>query len=628
MIEMMRNKAASWVAKILAFLLILSFAVWGIGDMVRGPIEGDVIAKVGGTEISQKELNNQVRSLVSIMRRQLGGNFDAQQAAKLGLIDQTVDQLINTRLLQLEAQNLGLGVGEDLIRQTIFEDQRFRTRGNKFDRLTFNRFLRQEDLSEAKYVELLKQEIAQKQITNALRASSYAPKSLVNILYKYRNEKRIAEIINIPYGNPSKVRSPSEAELIKFYKENPESFTAPEYRNITAIFLDPVEVAKELSPDQAKVKEEYEFRKVSRSVPERRYLEQLLFQDKAKANSVYKNSQSVKNFSFASKEFSKILTDLGNLRIQDLPTALGEAAFKLRVNGITKPIQTGLGWHVLHIKKITPGKTPSFNSLKAEIRRDLAREIAVDKIVNLTGKLDDTLAGGATLETAAAMVFTKIIRFKAVDSLGNNPQGKPVTGLPDSSLFLEKIFSTPKGETTNIEETQKGEFFVLKVEAITPPKLKPMSAVRKEIAIFWKQNQVRLNAKTKAKLLQKAAKMSSTLTKKAKTIGYSIYTSQPVSRFANPQNSKVPSSILGPLFKAKQKDIVIAPSNDGYLVAQVKEIIAAETNKTKAKTESLKTQLQNLVAADAVGQYLSALRRPYPVTIDQKAVTQAIIGRQ
>ena len=155
-----------------------------------------------------------------------------------------------------------------------------------------------------------------------------------------------------------------------------------------------------------------------------------------------------------------------------------------------------------------------------------------------------------------------------------------------------------------------------------------MSAVRKEIANFWKQDQVRLNAKTKAKILQKAAKMSSALSKEAKTTGYSIYTSQPVSRFANPQNSKIPSSILGPLFKAKQKDIVIAPSNDGYLVAQVKEIIAAETNKTKAKTESLKTQLQNLVAADTVGQYLSALRRPYPVTIDQKAVTQAIIGRQ
>ena len=80
--------------------------------------------------------------------------------------------------------------------------------------------------------------------------------------------------------------------------------------------------------------------------------------------------------------------------------------------------------------------------------------------------------------------------------------------------------------------------------------------------------------------------------------------------------------------KTKPKEIFIAPSNDGYIVAQVKEIIAAEIDKTKAKTMSLKSQLQNVVAADTVRQYLSALRIPHPVTIDQKAVTQAIIGRQ
>ena len=44
MIEMMRTKAASWIAKILAFFLILSFAVWGIGDMFRAPTGGEVVA--------------------------------------------------------------------------------------------------------------------------------------------------------------------------------------------------------------------------------------------------------------------------------------------------------------------------------------------------------------------------------------------------------------------------------------------------------------------------------------------------------------------------------------------------------------------------------------------------------
>jgi len=624
---MMRNKAGSWVAKILAFFLILSFAVWGIGDVVRGPVSGDVIAEVGGTEISRTELSNQVKSLVSVMRRQLGGNFDAQQATQLGLVDQTVDRLVNSRLLHLDAQNLGLDAGEELIRRTIFDDQHFQTRGGKFDSLAFKRFLRQEDLTEVRYIDLLRQEIVQRQITNALRSSSHLPKRLINILYKYRNEKRIAEIVKIPYGNPSDLISPTEAELIAFHKEHPESFTAPEYRNVTAIFLDPVEVAKEFSPERKRIKEEYEFRKESRSIPERRSLEQLLFQDEAKANSFFAKSQSGKLFSVTAKEFSKTSTDFGNLRKRDLPAAVGEAAFKLATNGITNPIKTALGWHVLHVKKIIPGKTPSFDSLKAEIRLDLAREIAVDKIVKLSSKLDDTLASGATLENAAATVFTKILKFVAVDSTGKNPHGKLVSGLPTSPLFLEKIFTTPKGETTNIEETQKGEFFVLKVEAITPPKLKPMSAVRDKIVGIWKQNQVRAVAKNKAKTLQKAAKSGSSLADEAKSKGYSIKTSKPVSRFIKPRDSKVPDSLLRILFEAKQRDVVVAASNEGYLVAQIKEIISAEIDKNKAKTDSLKTQLQNLVSADTVEQYLSALRKPYPVTIDRKAVTQAITGR-
>ena len=160
--------------------------------------------------------------------------------------------------------------------------------------------------------------------------------------------------------------------------------------------------------------------------------------------------------------------DLGNLRKQDLPPKVGDAAFKLALNGVTSPIKTALGWHVVHVKKIEEGRTPTFDSLKAEITRDLAREMAVDNIVKLTGKLDDALAGGASLEDAASAVSAKVLKFAAVDSTGKGPDGKPVSGLPKSPLFLEKIATTPKDETTNVEETQKGGFFVLKVMGITP----------------------------------------------------------------------------------------------------------------------------------------------------------------
>jgi len=616
MIEKMRTKAASWVAKILAGLLILSFAVWGIGDVVRGPVVGDVIAEVGDTEINRTELSNQVRRLLSIMRRQLGGNFDAQQATQLGLIDQTVDQLVNSRLLTRESQSLGLGAGEDLIRQTILNDRRFQTAGEQFDRIAFQRFLQNEDLSEARYVALLRQEITQGQITSALRTSAYAPKALLNTVYKYRNEQRVAEIVKIPYGKASDIRTPKEAELVEFHKKNPARFTAPEYRQITAIFLDPVEVAKELTPSQERIKQEYEYRKEIRTVPERRALEQILFQDETKAKAFADVAKAGRAFAVTAKEIAKATpNDLGNLRKQDLPPEVGEAAFKLPLNGITSPIKTALGWHVVHVKKIEPGRTPTFDSMKAEIKRDLAREMAVDNIVKLTGKLDDALAGG------------KVLKFAAVDSSGIGPDGKPVSVLPKSPLFLEKIATTPKDETTNVEETQQGGFFVLKVEGITPPALKPLSAVRNQIVDIWKQSQVRGATKQKAETLQKAAQNGVGLSAAAKTGGYVVQTSKPVSRFIKPQGSIISDFLLGTLFKAKKGDVVIAASNDGYSVAEIKQVIAAEPGKNKAEEQSLTTQLKDVLSADAITQYLAALRQTYPVKIDQNAVTQAVTGR-
>ncbi len=628
MIEQMRSKAVSWIAKILAGLLILSFAVWGIGDVVRGPVIGDVVAKVGGTEISRNELSNQVRRLLSVMRRQLGGNFDAQQATQLGLIDQTVDQLVNSRLLTLESQNLGLGAGEDLIRQTILNDNRFHTAGGQFDRVAFQRFLQTEDLSEPRYVELLRQEITQSQVTGALRTSAHVPKALLNTVYKYRNEQRVADIVKIPYGKAAEIRAPKEAELVEFHKKNPARFTAPEYRQVTAIFLDPVEVAKELTPSADQIKQEYEYRKETQTVPERRALEQVLFQDEAKAQSFANLTKTGRAFDVAAKEISNATpNDLGNLRKQDLPPEVGEAVFKLSVNGVTAPIKTALGWHVVHVKKIEPGRTPTFDSLKTEIKNDLAREMAVDNIVKLTGKLDDALAGGASLEDAAATVSAKVLKFAAVDSTGNSPDGKPAAGLPKSPLFVEKIATTPKGETTNVEETQNGGFFVLKVESITPPKLKPLSAVRNEIVDIWKQSQVRGETKKKAETLQKATQNSVGLNAAGKTGGYLVKTSKPASRFIKPQGSIVSDSLLSALFKAKKGEVVIAASNEGYSVAQIKQIIDAEPGKNKAEADSLSTQLSNVVSADAIAQYLAALRTTYPVSIDRNAVNLAVTGR-
>ena len=107
MLQALRSTVGSWIVKILFVLLILSFGVWGIGDIFRGRTD-TTAAEVGDVKISTVELDNAFRQEVNRLRQMLGGQIDAEQAKALGLVNQTLDQLIQWTLLSLAADDAGL----------------------------------------------------------------------------------------------------------------------------------------------------------------------------------------------------------------------------------------------------------------------------------------------------------------------------------------------------------------------------------------------------------------------------------------------------------------------------------------------------------------------------------------
>jgi peptidyl-prolyl cis-trans isomerase D len=628
MIELMRSKAASWVAKILAFFLIASFAVWGIGDMFRAPGPDTTVAEIGDIKITRDELSQQIGRLLNVLRSRLGPDFDTQQAAELGLIDQTVDQMVNARLLGLEAKNMGLGAGDELVRQTILRDPRFIGVGNRFDRSLYEQFLRQENMPEGYYVSRLREEIMQRQVTSAISASVRVPQTLLDTLYRYRNEKRVAAYVSIPYIAPNSIKDPADSVLMEFYTKNPARFTASEFRTLTAIYLDPAVVANDLTPGEERMKEEYQFRKDTLSVPERRDLEQVLLQDEEQAKKLSQALATGKLFADAAKEIAGVTpTQLGNLRQDDLPKEIATAAFALTGGATSVPIKTALGWHLVRVKIITPGKTPTFDSIKEKIRKDIATELAVDTIIKLTGKLDDALAGGARIEGAASGIGVDVVTIGPVDAQGMGPDDKPVANLPQGAQFLQSVFTTPEGETTTVEETPDGRFYVLRVDGVTPPALKPLDLVRKLAGSIWKMSEVRKATEAKARKLLEAAKAAGGISTAAKTAGLSVKTSKPFSRFIRPEGSEISDGLSGELFKATKGGIVTAPDEKGYAIAELTEVIAAEPGKNKAEADALAAQMKTIFASDSVSQFLTGLQSKYTVQINRGSIQNLVTGQ-
>ncbi|MEC9022381.1 MAG: SurA N-terminal domain-containing protein, partial [Pseudomonadota bacterium] len=164
MIEAMRSKAASWIAKILALFLILSFAVWGIGDMVPGQGVPQTVATLNDVKIEKDLVVKKLQSSVNVMRAALGPQFDNRQAVKLGFLERALDEIIDETLLQKEIDNLELEVGESTIRRAIYDDPRFRGTGGSIDRQAFQNYLQREGISEGQFVSMLRNQIRKNQL--------------------------------------------------------------------------------------------------------------------------------------------------------------------------------------------------------------------------------------------------------------------------------------------------------------------------------------------------------------------------------------------------------------------------------------------------------------------------------
>ena len=82
--DILRRLAGTWVAKILFALLVLSFAVWGIEDVVRNFGRTTAVAHVSGEPIELTEAQATARrEMARIYREAEAGKRDTAEASKL-----------------------------------------------------------------------------------------------------------------------------------------------------------------------------------------------------------------------------------------------------------------------------------------------------------------------------------------------------------------------------------------------------------------------------------------------------------------------------------------------------------------------------------------------------------------
>lgn len=615
MLQALRNQASSWVIKILLGFLILSFAIWGINDVFLGERD-PVVAKVGSVKMTRSQVNDEIREEVNRLQPLFGGRLNRAEADRMGITGQVLENIVNRAAVSQGANDLGIAISDQLVARRIQSDATFFNSRGEFDRSIFAQVLSRAGMNEAYYVASLKRDMASSEINRALASTVTVPSTLIDPLMRFRSERRVAKAVLVPTSTSTKMADPTDAEIEAYYKKNTARFMAPQLRDLTWIDLNPTVMVDEIRIADDRLKQAYAERRDEFSSPDRRNLDQVVFRTEAAAQLAAKAIAAGKSLADAAKAADKNLkpVPLGWVVRRDVLPEISDAVFALKKGETSKPMKSSLGWHIFSVKDAEMGRVRSFDEVKEQVRKDLASREAVDAIFAVTNKIEDALAAGTPLDEAARQLNLKARRAETLDARGRNAAGQPVENLPKGD-FLRTAFETQDGQDSGLTESQGGGFFILHVNKITPPKVRPLADVRADAAAAVKAEARAKATEARAKALIEKIKAGQKIDAIAKAEKLEIKTSPAFTRLTHDAESGLPSVLMEKLFSLKPGEAALAESANGYTVAVLTEVRAPSEKEKSDTTNALREEMRQGVAGDLFQQFVGSLRSRYDITL-------------
>ncbi len=601
---------------------MLSFAIWGMGDIFSGGFFGNTVAEVGPVKIGAQQVGNEYQRELNRLRSM---NVNAEQARQMGLLDRVVQNMVSRASFDAEALEQGLTASDETIVEEIRSNPAFRGNLGSFDRILFEQIIRTYGLTEEMYVAELRQDIARDQALDSIATSIKVPKSIADLIYGYREERRVAAVTEVPIDAFVSVSEPTPTDLIEFHKANEPEFTAPERRAVAYIHLSPDDFAKRIVVSQDDLVAAFEDRAEEFGLPETRKTMQMVVSEEEQAKTAFERLAAGQEFAAVASEVagqtSKSI-DLGEISKQDLPEDLSFAVFELAADQVSKPIKGPFGWHIFKVEKINAGRKAMLDDVRERLNMELAREKAVDDVYKAANNLEDAIGAGANFESAAAKLGLELKSVPAIDARGHDAEEKTIEGLP-ANPFVETVFTSGIDEPGVLTESEDGGFFILRVKSVTPSALKPLEDVKKQVAEAWKRQKRAELSEARAKDVASAIESGRELKDIAEAPSKEATVTEPFTRGTGVAQTRLPFSVVSDLFEFKTAGkVAVGRSGNGYIVAKLEEIQPAESLKDVDGYRGLAQNLRAKISGDLLYQYNQALRDRHGASVNNALVEQ------
>lgn len=635
MLSGIRSAAQTWLGKavliVLFGFLIVSFAIWGIGDIFRG-YGVNSLATVGRSEIGVEAYRRAFQQRIYEIQQRSRG-FTSEQARMLGVDRQVLNQMIGEAALDEQARRLGLAISQEEVARQLANNAAFRGPDGRFNRQGFDAYLREVGLSEGGFIQQQRQATLRQQLAEAVSGGFAAPQAMLAMLHRYRAEERTFSYVVVPGAIPSALPAPTEDQLKSLHEQRKGAFRAPEYRSFVALVLSPAEFAADVPVSEAELRQAYDRGLAAGrfGTAEKRSIQQIVFPNAEEAAAAAERLKAGLAWEalLEERKLKPADVDLGlKARSELADAAVGAAAFGLAVDAVSAPIQGAFGTVLLRVTAIEPGSSQPFEAVRDALAADVrAAKLASDrearrKLDAVHDKVEELRSAGKSLQQVAGEMQRPLVAIDGSDAQGRNKAGEPIAPLPDQSEVLRAVFQSDRGVDNEAIRTRENGYVWFEIQSIDRARERTYDEVKAQVEEAWRAEEAARITNESANAFLKRVEAGETLEAIAAELGVNVETAERVTRNGGEAVSPAAAAAAFALTEGK---FAVAPTGRGAdrMVLRLDSSSVPEFKADDSATLSLKSQLEQTLSSELLNQYVGKVQAELGVSVNERAVAVA-----
>ena len=475
MLDIIRNLVSSIFGKVLLALMVLSFALWGVGDILTSG-NSRLAAKVGDEKISLEDFYINFQQTLRDISNSSGMNISIQQAKDQQLDKIMLNEMIYQKMISDFAKKQGVIINDEVLKDYVMTMDEFKNNAGQFNDLLYQNYIQNNFISESAFLDEMESILLRNLLFENFSISNSINEKLITLLYNHEGKKIDIEYFTI---DDSKITvSINKGELREYYENNKEKYRVPkkEYVNYLNVGFEKFRELVEISNNE--LENFYNSNIQNYTTNESRNVEFVRLPTEEKAFEISQKWKSNDNEVFkdlaASEDFEIFeINELGRDRFSE---DVSNKIFILDLNNISDPIQIAdAGFYIFKITSVSEEAVISFEDVKNEIEEELSNQIAYELYDEYINEIDMQLINGAAFDEIAKqsseilnmniddLLFQNVEYSDFKDMLNNNASFESLKAvgemsdliLTDTSMYIHEMSSIENSYIIEFENINK-----------------------------------------------------------------------------------------------------------------------------------------------------------------------------